>query len=130
MRLKNKICIVTGAAQGIGAATCAKFAAEGATVIACDRRAQPIEGAAEEGGQQRHHRAAGHGNLGQVHRGQQRKVSRAQAAGGGKPVAHLEILPQGADMDGFFQTIAQRDPVAVSGDIFLQNHAVGPRWPW
>ncbi|MBL8305911.1 MAG: 3-oxoacyl-ACP reductase FabG [Rubrivivax sp.] len=42
MRLKNKICIVTGAAQGIGAATCAKFAAEGATVVACDRRADGI----------------------------------------------------------------------------------------
>jgi 3-oxoacyl-[acyl-carrier protein] reductase len=38
MRLNDKICIVTGAAQGIGAATCAKFAAEGATVIGCDRR--------------------------------------------------------------------------------------------
>jgi 3-oxoacyl-[acyl-carrier protein] reductase len=46
MRLKNKICIVTGAAQGIGAATVAKFAAEGATVIGCDRRADPIPGAA------------------------------------------------------------------------------------
>ena len=42
MRLKDKICIVTGAAQGIGAATCAKFAAEGAVVIACDRRAEGI----------------------------------------------------------------------------------------
>ncbi len=42
MRLKDKICIVTGAAQGIGAATCAKFAAEGATVVACDRRADAI----------------------------------------------------------------------------------------
>ena len=38
MRLHNKICIVTGAAQGIGLATVAKFAAEGATVIGCDRR--------------------------------------------------------------------------------------------
>jgi 3-oxoacyl-[acyl-carrier protein] reductase len=38
MRLSNKICIVTGAAQGIGLATVAKFAAEGATVIGCDRR--------------------------------------------------------------------------------------------
>jgi 3-oxoacyl-[acyl-carrier protein] reductase len=46
MRLKDKICIVTGAAQGIGAATVAKFAAEGATVIGCDRRAEPIAGAA------------------------------------------------------------------------------------
>ena len=48
MRLQDKICIVTGAAQGIGAATVAKFAAEGATVVACDRRlkeGQPIPGA-------------------------------------------------------------------------------------
>ncbi len=48
MRLKNKICIITGAAQGIGAATVAKFAAEGATVIGCDRRIDhPLPGAAE-----------------------------------------------------------------------------------
>ena len=33
MRLKDRICIVTGAAQGIGAATVAKLAAEGATVL-------------------------------------------------------------------------------------------------
>jgi 3-oxoacyl-[acyl-carrier protein] reductase len=48
MRLQNKICIVTGASQGIGAATCERFAAEGATVIACDRRAPatPVPGAA------------------------------------------------------------------------------------
>jgi 3-oxoacyl-[acyl-carrier protein] reductase len=47
MRLKNKICIITGAAQGIGAATVAKFAAEGATVVGCDRRASAIAGAAD-----------------------------------------------------------------------------------
>ena len=47
MRLKNKICIVTGAAQGIGAATVKKFAAEGAIVIGCDRRTGTMEGAAE-----------------------------------------------------------------------------------
>ncbi len=46
MRLNYKICIVTGAAQGIGAATVKKFADEGATVIACDRRIGPVEGAA------------------------------------------------------------------------------------
>ena len=46
MRLKDKICIVTGAAQGIGAATVAKFAAEGAVVVACDRRVQDVPGAA------------------------------------------------------------------------------------
>ena len=51
MRLKNKICIVTGAAQGIGAATVKKFAAEGAIVIGCDRQtgvnAGVMEGAHE-----------------------------------------------------------------------------------
>jgi 3-oxoacyl-[acyl-carrier protein] reductase len=36
MRLKDKICIVTGSAQGIGLATALKFVAEGALVIVCD----------------------------------------------------------------------------------------------
>lgn len=36
MRLKGKVAIVTGAGQGIGAATALKFAHEGATVAACD----------------------------------------------------------------------------------------------
>ncbi|VXC94759.1 3-oxoacyl-(acyl-carrier-protein) reductase FabG [Burkholderia sp. 8Y] len=36
MRLKNKVAIITGAGQGIGAATALKFAREGAVVIACD----------------------------------------------------------------------------------------------
>jgi 3-oxoacyl-[acyl-carrier protein] reductase len=46
MRLKDMICLVTGAAQGIGAATVAKFAAEGAVVIGCDRRPGSVPGAA------------------------------------------------------------------------------------
>jgi 3-oxoacyl-[acyl-carrier protein] reductase len=47
MRLKNKICIITGAAQGIGAATVTKFAAEGAIVIGCDRRREAMAGATD-----------------------------------------------------------------------------------
>jgi len=47
MRLKNKICIITGAAQGIGLATAQRFASEGATVIACDRKAEPDTPAAD-----------------------------------------------------------------------------------
>jgi len=45
MRLKNKICIVTGAAQGIGLATALKFAREGATVVVCDMKAAAIDAA-------------------------------------------------------------------------------------
>jgi 3-oxoacyl-[acyl-carrier protein] reductase len=47
MRLKNKICIITGAAQGIGLATAARFTAEGAIVIACDRKPEPDTPAAD-----------------------------------------------------------------------------------
>ncbi|MEJ5999046.1 3-oxoacyl-ACP reductase FabG [Paucibacter soli] len=47
MRLTNKVCIITGAAQGIGLATAIKFAQEGATVVVCDRRAEGVEAAVE-----------------------------------------------------------------------------------
>jgi 3-oxoacyl-[acyl-carrier protein] reductase len=50
MRLKNKICIITGAAQGIGRATAERFVAEGATVVACDRQAEPDTPAADHYG--------------------------------------------------------------------------------
>lgn len=36
MKLKNKVAIITGAGQGIGAATALKFAREGAIIVACD----------------------------------------------------------------------------------------------
>ena len=43
MRLTEKICIVTGAAQGIGLATAIKFAQEGAIVMVCDLRPDAID---------------------------------------------------------------------------------------
>jgi NAD(P)-dependent dehydrogenase (short-subunit alcohol dehydrogenase family) len=49
MRLENKIAIVTGAASGIGKATAALFAAEGATVIAADVAASEGVVAADAG---------------------------------------------------------------------------------
>ena len=42
MRLNQKICIVTGAGQGIGLATALKFAREGATVIVCDMKPEAV----------------------------------------------------------------------------------------
>jgi 3-oxoacyl-[acyl-carrier protein] reductase len=43
MRLKDKVSIVTGAAQGIGQATALKFAQEGAIVIVCDVKASAVD---------------------------------------------------------------------------------------
>jgi 3-oxoacyl-[acyl-carrier protein] reductase len=44
-RLNDKICIVTGAAQGIGLATALKFAQEGAQVVVCDITPEGIDAA-------------------------------------------------------------------------------------
>src|SRR6476469_5636953 len=40
MELAGKVAVVTGAAGGIGSGLCARFAAEGATVVGADRVAQ------------------------------------------------------------------------------------------
>ena len=45
MRLKDKVSIITGAAQGIGLATAEKFAREGAIVIVCDLRQPGVDAA-------------------------------------------------------------------------------------
>ena len=43
-RLADRICIVTGAASGIGRAIALRFAEEGARVVILDPRSEPIEG--------------------------------------------------------------------------------------
>jgi 3-oxoacyl-[acyl-carrier protein] reductase len=47
-RLDGKVSIITGAGQGIGLATALKFAAEGATVVACDIKQQQVDAAAQQ----------------------------------------------------------------------------------
>jgi NAD(P)-dependent dehydrogenase (short-subunit alcohol dehydrogenase family) len=42
MRLKDKVCVITGAAGGIGAATAALFAREGARVVGVDLREHSV----------------------------------------------------------------------------------------
>lgn len=46
-RLHNKVCIITGAAQGIGLATARKFAAEGAVVVVTDLREDGVQAAVQ-----------------------------------------------------------------------------------
>jgi NAD(P)-dependent dehydrogenase (short-subunit alcohol dehydrogenase family) len=47
-RLQAKIAFVTGAGSGIGEATALRFAEEGATVVLCGRRIEPLQGVQEK----------------------------------------------------------------------------------
>lgn len=48
MRLKDKVCIITGGAAGIGRATAEKFAREGAQVVICDVNEEAGQALAEQ----------------------------------------------------------------------------------
>ena len=48
MELDNKVCVVTGGASGIGAATCRAFAAKGARVVVTDINMEGAKQVAEE----------------------------------------------------------------------------------
>ena len=47
-RLENKVAIVTGANSGIGAATALRFAQEGASLVLCARREEPLKAVAAQ----------------------------------------------------------------------------------
>ena len=46
--LSNKICIITGAAQGIGKSIAERFASDGAIVYACDRQEGSMDAWAQQ----------------------------------------------------------------------------------
>jgi len=48
MRLKDRVAIVTGAAQGIGRAVALRFAREGAHVVVCDLQGEAVKKVAQE----------------------------------------------------------------------------------
>jgi 3-oxoacyl-[acyl-carrier protein] reductase len=48
MRLKDKVCIITGSARGIGYATALKFAREGASVVVCDLDRNGVDAVVDE----------------------------------------------------------------------------------
>lgn len=50
MRLRNKICIITGGGSGIGKAACLLFAREGATVVVADKAAKAAADVAADAG--------------------------------------------------------------------------------
>ena len=50
MRLKGKVCIVTGGASGIGRATCLLFAREGALLVVADKSLAGAEAVANDAG--------------------------------------------------------------------------------
>ena len=47
-RLQDKVAFITGAGSGIGAATALRFAQEGALVVLCGRRIEPLEAVAAQ----------------------------------------------------------------------------------
>lgn len=48
MRLKEKAAIITGAGSGLGEAIARRFAAEGASLLVCDKNAQAVEALSDE----------------------------------------------------------------------------------
>ncbi|WP_150303703.1 SDR family NAD(P)-dependent oxidoreductase [Pseudomonas saliphila] len=48
LRMQNKIVFITGGGSGIGAATAERMAEEGATVVICGRREEPLQGVVEK----------------------------------------------------------------------------------
>lgn len=109
MRLRDRSCIVTGAARGIGAAIARAFAAEGATVVVTDRDGPGARAMAEELGCD----------------WQALDVAREedwQALAARFP--QIDVLVNNAGITGFETGTAPHDPEHASLDDWRAVHAV------
>lgn len=108
-RLKDKICVVTGGAQGIGAAIARQFAAEGASVIVTDINEAGASSIAEEIG------------------GKAAKLdvaSEADWAAFSDQYPEIDIMVNNAGITGFEDGPAPHDPENASLEEWHKVHAV------
>lgn len=108
-RLKDKTCLVTGAARGIGAAIAKAFVAEGARVIVtdiADKQGQPL---AAQIGADYHHLDVG---------------LEADWAALTKAIPVLDVLVNNAGITGFEDSAAPQDPEHASLEDWHRVHRV------
>ena len=79
MDLEGKVAVVTGAAQGIGADTARRFAAEGARVVAVDLQEEKLAGIEKEGGERVFGVKADMGDTGGINRAFEEAVGRSRS---------------------------------------------------
>ncbi len=108
-RLKNKTCLVTGAASGIGAAIAKAFHAEGATVLVTDIDDAPGQALAKELNCAYHHLDV---------------ASEEDWAALETSRPHLDVLVNNAGITGFENQIVPHDPENASLNDWRSVHAV------
>lgn len=108
-RLRNKLCIVTGAGRGIGAAIARAFAAEGASVVATDKNLERATALAREIG-------------GRAFRLEVSSEEDWQALAETWP--EIDVLVNNAGVTGFEDAVVPHDPENATLAAWRQVHAV------
>ena len=108
-RLRNKLCIVTGAGRGIGAAIARAFAAEGASVVATDKNLERATALAREIGAR-------------AFRLEVSSEEDWQALAETWP--EIDVLVNNAGVTGFEDAVVPHDPENATLAAWRQVHAV------
>ena len=91
-RLANKVALVTGAAQGMGAACARRLAAGRAKVVLFDRQKEPLQQLAAEPARAEHkHAARPHERDSFVARGERAQLERPRLRAEGRRAPHQQI---------------------------------------